>query len=262
MASDSAAGGPAGGSEASEALDLDEDRRRYLDDAYAQLDRLNHYALLGVPRTADAKAVKNAYFRLTGLVHPDRYFGKRLGGYKAKMEAIFTRMTTAYETLKSAERRAEYDATLVQAAAAAAASGEHPAVQGRAPVDPRVAAQRQAALEGLQKHFAEGKAKAAQYAEAANRARAAGDVTAAAEAYKRALTFTPNDTALAAAYEEVQRAAASRLVESHVRKALLEEKLGRWDAAVESWQRAATASPDDAQVQARLADACARARRA
>jgi len=70
--------------ELSEDVDLDMETRRYVLDVYAQLERINYYAILGVSRTADRKAVKDAYFRLAGLVHPDRYFGKRLGSFKPK----------------------------------------------------------------------------------------------------------------------------------------------------------------------------------
>jgi curved DNA-binding protein CbpA len=249
MASDSGNDGSGGDGDVD--VDLDPERRRYLDDAYAKLDQLTYYSLLGIPRTADAKAVKNAYYRLAGLVHPDRYFGKRLGGYKAKMEVLFTEITAAYDTLSAADKRADYDAWLGDA--------PPPVV---APVDPRIAAKRQAALEGLKQHFADGKAKAQKYAETGARARAAGDVVAAAEAYRSALTFAPGDPALTAAYEETQRVAAGKLAESHERKAMLEEKLGRWEAAAESWQRVMAARPDDPAVHARLANAVARARAA
>ena len=241
--------------EAPEDVELAEDRRRYIDDAYERMDELSYYALLGVSRTAEAKAVKAAYYRLAGVVHPDRYFGKRLGSYKPKMEVLFTRITTAYETLSSPDKRAEYDASLPEAA------GPHEAPQAAAPVDPRLAAKRAAALEGLKQHFADGKAKAKRYADTAARARAAGDVVAAADAYRSALTFAPGDPALTAAYEETQRVASEKLAESHMRKALLEEKFGRWAAAAESWQRVMSAKPNDPDVHARLANAIARAGR-
>ena len=251
MASDS--GGPG-----DEAVDLDEERRKYVNDAYEKLDQLSHYALLGIPRSADAKAVKKAYYRLAGLVHPDRYFGKQLGSYKPKMEAIFAAISAAQDTLMSAEKRADYDADLERQVARAAVDDSAPV---SAPVDPRVAAKRQAALEALRKVHADGRAKARQYADSAARARAAGDVAAAAEAYKRALTFAPGDPEITAAYEETQRATAERLAESHMRKALLEEKFGRWAAAAESWQRVMSARPNDPDVHARLANALARAGR-
>lgn len=244
-------------------LDLDPERKRYIDEAHAKLDRLTFYSLLGVPRNADAKAVKNAYYRLAGLVHPDRYFGKRLGDYKVKLEALFTEITAAHDTLSSPDKRADYDAWLDRTEAREGVESEPAGVAPpamTAPVDPAVAAKRQAALEGLKQRFADGKAKAQKYAEAGARARAAGDVVAAAEAYRSALTFAPGDAALNSAFEETQRAATGKLAESHERKALLEEKLGRWEAAAESWQRVMAARPDDPAVHARLAEAMARAR--
>jgi curved DNA-binding protein CbpA len=243
--------------ELSEDVDLDLERRRYILDTYAQVDRINYYALLGVNRAADKKALKDAYFRLAGLVHPDRYFGKRLGSFKPKMELLFTRVTRAYETLSRTKTRAEYDAQLGQMEAHDKALGRDVVA---APVDPRVAAKRQAALEGLKAHFAEGKAKAKQYADAGARARAAGDLVAAAEAYRSALTFAPGDPELAAAAAELDKAASAKLAEGHMRKAQMEERFGRWAAAVESWQRVVAARPDDADARSHLANAVAKAR--
>ena len=243
--------------EPDEEVDLAEERRRYVLDAYGKMDQLTHYELLGIKRSAEAKAVKAAYYRLAGLVHPDRYFGKRLGSYKPKMEALFGAITTAYETLTNAEQRASYDAELDRAAPRQ--DGTDDAAPVKAPVDPRVLAQRQKTLDALRQHHADGKAKAKQYVEAAVRARSLGDVVSAAEAYKRALTFAPGDPAIVAAYEETQAATADKLAESHMRKALLEEKFGRWAAAAESWQRVMSAKPNDPEVHVRLANALARA---
>jgi curved DNA-binding protein CbpA len=245
--------------ELNEDVDLDLERRRYILDAYGQLDRINHYALLGVNRAADKKAVKDAYFRLAGLIHPDRYFGKRLGSYKPKMELLFTRITAAYETLSKSQSRADYDVQLGQMEAHEQASGRQAVA---APVDPRVAAKRQAALEGLKEHFAAGKAKAKQYADAGARAQSAGDVTAALEAYRSALTFAPNDAELMAVFRGLQQSVGAKLAESHARKAAMEERFGRWAAAAESWQRVLADKPDDVDARARLANALIMAKRA
>lgn len=242
--------------ELDEDVEIELDRRRYLFDAYAQLATITHYALLGVARTADEKAIKNAYYRLSGLVHPDRYFGKRLGSYKPKLEAIFTQLSVAYEVLSSPEKREQYDADLDEAAAHRT-PGE---TQAAAPVDPRLVAKRQAALALLKETFAAGKAKAQHYVDAAVRARASGDIAAAADAYRSALTYAANDPDIKRAYEETQQAASAKLGESHIRKAMLEERFGRWAAAAESWQRAMAVKPNDPEVHARLANAMARAR--
>jgi curved DNA-binding protein CbpA len=235
--------------ELEEDVDLDLDRRRYVLDAYARLKQFSHYELLGVPRDANKKEVKRAYFRLAAVVHTDRYFGKKLGSYKNKMEALFTRISMAYETLIDADKRAAYDTKLD-------ASGR---TGGPAPVDPKIMAQRQAAMDALKQRFADAKAKAKQHADRAALARGAGDMAGAAEAYRVALTFAPNDPALTAALEDTQRAAADKVADSHVKQALLEERYGHWAEAAESWRRVAQARPDDAQAKERLANAIARA---
>lgn len=93
-------------------VDLDVERRRSILDRYYRLDALDHYALLGVPRDAPKGDVRTAYFTESRKFHPDTLFRKRLGSYKMKMEAVFRELTTAYETLSRAKRRAEYDAYL------------------------------------------------------------------------------------------------------------------------------------------------------
>lgn len=83
-------------------------RKRILEAYYASEDK-DHYALLGVPRTAKAREVRMAYFELARHFHPDSQFGKRLGGFGKKMETVFRRLTTAYEVLGRPKHRAEYD---------------------------------------------------------------------------------------------------------------------------------------------------------
>src|SRR5262249_41751693 len=58
---------------------------------------------------ADKKAIKRAYFGLAAEFHPDKFFRKRLGSFKAKMETIFGRVTEAHDTLTDKEKRAEYE---------------------------------------------------------------------------------------------------------------------------------------------------------
>jgi len=98
--------------ELSEPVDLPLDLRRRILGLHSVLPSLDHYGLLAVGREADKKTVKRSYFELAGLFHPDRYFRKNLGSFKARMEAIFARTSAAYEVLSSKERRAEYDTYL------------------------------------------------------------------------------------------------------------------------------------------------------
>lgn len=95
-----------------ENVDIDVDTRRRILQLHRSLDRTDHYALLGVDRAADKKAIKRAYYDLAAKLHPDRYFRKNLGAFKARMEAVFGRLSLAHETLTSKEKRADYDAYL------------------------------------------------------------------------------------------------------------------------------------------------------
>lgn len=93
-----------------EDVDIDVDTRRRILLLYGALDRSSHYQLLGVDRAADKKAIKRAYYDLAAKLHPDRYFRKKLGSFKTRMEAVFGRLSLAHETLTNQQKRAEYDA--------------------------------------------------------------------------------------------------------------------------------------------------------
>ena len=72
----------------------------------------DYYTLLGVARDADRKDIKRAYFALASKLHPDRFFGKKLGHVRVPLERLFVRLTEANDMLGTKARRAEYDATL------------------------------------------------------------------------------------------------------------------------------------------------------
>lgn len=77
-----------------------------------QLDALDYYALLGVSRVASAEEIRAAFHTQTKRFHPDRWATRELGPYQRRMEAIFSRVSEAYETLRDATRRREYDRAL------------------------------------------------------------------------------------------------------------------------------------------------------
>ncbi len=100
---------PLGSTETDEAVALSPEQRREILDLYDQLDRLDHYAVLGVSRDADRAAIRRAYFERSKRFHPDTFYGKELGSYKARLQAIFDRLTKAYETLSRRKKRDAYD---------------------------------------------------------------------------------------------------------------------------------------------------------
>lgn len=96
-------------SELEEDVDLERERRRQILDTFYHLETTNYYQLLEVAPDADKKEVRDAYFQLSRIFHPDTMFRKRLGTYKQKMEVIFRRLTEAYETLNKKKTREAYD---------------------------------------------------------------------------------------------------------------------------------------------------------
>jgi hypothetical protein len=218
-----------------EHVDLDAERQRYVRDTFERLAELTHYDILGLQPDADKAAIKRAYFELVRTIHPDRYFGKSLGTYRAKMEAIFARATEAYETLSKQAKRTD-------------------------PVAPEIAEKRRAAMEALKQRFETSKSKASEHAARAERARAAGDLSTSAAEYEHALRSAPGDAKLQAAHAEVKRETAARLVEGHRKKAILAERWERWADAAGSWRVVVDAVPDDAEARSRLALALAKTR--
>jgi curved DNA-binding protein CbpA len=77
-----------------------------LDRRHASLD---HYQLLGIEPSADAKTIRAAYYELVRVYHPDRYFGKQLGDFEGPLTRVFGKFSEAYEVLHRTESRAEYD---------------------------------------------------------------------------------------------------------------------------------------------------------
>jgi hypothetical protein len=81
----------------------DADRRRIL--AMARLvESRDMHALLGLPTDAERREVKLAYFALSKEVHPDRFYGKRLGSFAPRMAAVFEAIARAYARLTSGDQ--------------------------------------------------------------------------------------------------------------------------------------------------------------
>lgn len=67
-----------------------------------------HYDVLGIPPRAAIAEIKASYFLLAKLFHPDRFHRESPAALQ-KIQAAFSRVQAAYETLKSSDSRDNYD---------------------------------------------------------------------------------------------------------------------------------------------------------
>lgn len=84
--------------------DLDDAARRRVLALMRLLDTHDPHALLGVAPGADARTLKRAYFQLSKEVHPDRYYGKRLGSFAERLSRVFEATSRAYATLTGGDK--------------------------------------------------------------------------------------------------------------------------------------------------------------
>jgi hypothetical protein len=94
------------------ALGISSEEEKAILELYDRLERIDHYALLGVAATDDVKTIKRAYYTKAKEHHPDRYFRKEVGSLKPKIEAIFAALAKAEAVLADKTERAAYDAYL------------------------------------------------------------------------------------------------------------------------------------------------------
>jgi curved DNA-binding protein CbpA len=95
--------------ELNEDIDLDTDLKKRILFLFANLNRLSHYRMLGVPASATSAEIRKAFLERSKEFHPDTYFRKRLGSYLDRIEAIFRRIREANDVLTDDARRAKYD---------------------------------------------------------------------------------------------------------------------------------------------------------
>jgi len=115
-----------------EDVEIDEALQTQIIETFRSADKMNHYELLGVAMDADRNEIRKAYFALSKTFHPDAYYGKRLGAFKAQMEVIFRKVTDAYEAVGRETKREAYDRYLTRSIAVSAAEDKISRVEERA----------------------------------------------------------------------------------------------------------------------------------
>jgi len=91
-----------------EAVELDPERQREILDLEAKVESANLFEILGVPAGAPIEEVKAAFREASRKFHPDKYFGKKLGSFRGRLDKVFKRLIEAHQTLGDAARRKTY----------------------------------------------------------------------------------------------------------------------------------------------------------
>ncbi|MBI5498540.1 MAG: J domain-containing protein [Deltaproteobacteria bacterium] len=97
---------------ADEPCDLAADARLRILQVEYETTRGTHYGVLGLKRAASQAEIKQAYRETSREFHPDAFFRKNLGSFKARLEKIFKHVKKAYDVLSDETARREYDKAL------------------------------------------------------------------------------------------------------------------------------------------------------
>ncbi len=125
-----------------EEVDLPPERKKEILDLERGLDRLDPFELLGLRPGATPEEAKKAWYDASRRYHPDRYFGKNVGSFRARIDRVYKRLTDAYNTLSDPQKRAAYLAAHPELASVSTPQPDASEASERMPEDPKRAAER------------------------------------------------------------------------------------------------------------------------
>jgi curved DNA-binding protein CbpA len=196
-----------------ESLDLDEQTQRGILEFETTLGR-SYHEILGVPRNADARQIKRAYFKLSKDYHPDRYFRRQIGGYAARLDRIFKKITEAYELLSDPTTRVEVEKSLNAAPPREAAAKPD---QKARPLTPIERLRQRMPFRIPESVMSERRQKAKDFFDAARFALERGNYLEAASSVRLAIAFDPFNEEYKQSFGDLQSKAAEmravRLIE-------------------------------------------------
>ena len=119
-----------------------EETRTLILETHARIKR-DHFEVMGLERTATEAEVREAYIGFARVLHPDACRDAALADIREKREAVFIRLSEAYETLRDPASRAAYERAFAPSrlkARVAPVTSSSPGVASDAPAAPVSAA--------------------------------------------------------------------------------------------------------------------------
>jgi len=223
-----------------EDVDLDEVRRKDILYAEACLATWTHYDVLGLPWNAGVDDARAAYIAKVKIFHPDRYPGKRLGSYRARLEKVFRRLTEARDVLVDEVRRRAY-------AKATAPALEAAKLTARALEDERRSDERRARLARHNPLLA----RATRISDLMKRARealAAGQLQQAANDFQLVVSLDPGHREAIELAAEARRRSVAGRVQEILEKAQSSEAMGSLGQALAGYRAALEVEPTNLRV--------------
>ncbi len=199
-------------------IDLSVELQLRIFDYEAKLES-SYHEILGVPRAAEGRDIKRAYFRLSKEFHPDRYFRRDIGDFGPRLDRIFKKVAEAYELLSDPTTRKEIEMSLgPEPAPAAPEQGAYSGGGGKEKIAPDKPATKQirvpTRMENLQrlrsrfkmpkKVRAERQFKARQFYQTARVAVHEKRWLEAAASMRLAIAFDPWNSEYKSAFAEIQ----------------------------------------------------------
>ncbi len=241
-----------------EEVDLDDEMKKlilYLD---GSLDKLTFYDILNILPSATKQEIKDAYYKATLKFHPDVYFGRNLGSYKARLNRIFKRMNEAKEVLLSDDERKEYDAKLVKLGVLRTSSfSDQMSQRLRKSREETEEEKRRRKERRLKKNPVLAKIMRAKgFFEQALQDKKAGDIISAYNNVKLAVQFDPRNETYSMLAKELEIMVAKQKAEGIFKKALEAEEKGH-PSYMSMFEGLAKKFPDIPKYQFKFAKVCA-----
>lgn len=255
---------PLGAVDASSAeeVDLDPDRQSELLALEGLIDVASHYDMLGVPPRASGDEIRRAYHEASRRYHPDRYFQKKLGSFRKRLERLFQRVSEANAVLSDPDRRAAYDRAHPELFDAERASPLPPQPStatpdpGAPPEPPERVEERRARL-ARHPYLARGR-QLRDLVQEAEAAAAKGEYERATALINEAVQLDPGNQALRGELADLRRKQDGLRARRELARGVELEAQGELEKAAAQYCLAASADPLGADAAAKAASALLR----